>query len=512
MGLVRLFVSFRRCTMTADTPAHTPTAAFREAYEQAMALWPVPVERLDLPSEFGSTRVNVCGPADGPPLVLLHGGGTTSAVWYALAATLARTHRVHAVDQMGGPGLSAHTGRALRRPEDLLDWLDGVFSGLGLASAALLGHSYGGWLALSYAAHTAGGGSAPGARGRVNRLVLLDPTQCFAGFRPSVSAAGAAAVRTARGAEHPAVPGVGDPGCAAGARAGAADGPGRRRVPGREGGHGAAAGRRAGRSGRADPAAPGRGQPDARSAPGRCAGRTDPGGRTDRDPRGGPRTTPCRTPTPTNSAARCSAFCPPGFPAGRPDGRARGRPPRRSALGPSAMAAATSAVRASSSAAKRSASSCSASSSSWLISRSRLESPISKHAHVHVGPLQPLAPQPDVLDARHDPAEQQPAGTGAGTRSARRTRSASCLRDAEVLQHLHPAQPVAHQVAALDDELLALAQLGVASAACSSRAAPSGRRRRAGPRPASRRRGSAWAAAWWWCRGSCRRRPAPGPR
>ncbi|MFD5396996.1 alpha/beta fold hydrolase [Streptomyces sp. NPDC127097] len=162
--------------MTADTPAHTPTAAFRTAYEQAMALWPVPVERLDLPSEFGSTRVTVCGPAGGPPLVLLHGGGTTSAVWYALAAPLARTHRVYAVDQMGGPGLSVHSGRALRRPADLLDWLDGVFRGLGLTSAALLGHSYGGWLALSYAGH---------APERVNRLVLLDPTQCFAGFRPS---------------------------------------------------------------------------------------------------------------------------------------------------------------------------------------------------------------------------------------------------------------------------------------------------------------------------------------
>lgn len=163
--------------MTAGTPAPTPSAAFRAAYEQAMALWPVPVERLDLPSEFGSTRVTVCGPADGPPLVLLHGGGTTSAVWYALAPVLARTHRVHAVDQMGGPGLSAHTGRALRRPGDLLDWLDGVFRGLGLTSAALLGHSHGGWLALSYAVHA--------AQGRVSRLVLLDPTRCFAGFRPS---------------------------------------------------------------------------------------------------------------------------------------------------------------------------------------------------------------------------------------------------------------------------------------------------------------------------------------
>ncbi|WP_406479824.1 alpha/beta fold hydrolase [Streptomyces platensis] len=163
--------------MTAAPPAPTPTAAFRAAYERAMALWPVRVERLDLPSEFGSTRVTVCGPAGGPPLVLLHGGGTTSAVWYALAASLARTHRVYAVDQMGGPGLSVPTGRALRRPADLLDWLDGVFRGLGLTSAALLGHSYGGWLALSYAGHA--------APGRVNRLVLLDPTQCFAGFRPS---------------------------------------------------------------------------------------------------------------------------------------------------------------------------------------------------------------------------------------------------------------------------------------------------------------------------------------
>ncbi|MGW7489970.1 alpha/beta fold hydrolase [Streptomyces sp. NPDC054786] len=169
------------------SPAHGPSPAFRDAYEQAMALWPVPVERLDLASEFGSTRVNVCGPPAGPPLVLLHGGGTTSAVWYAHVAAPARTHRVYAVDQIGAPGLSVHSGRALRRPEDLFAWLDGVLSGLGLESAALLGHSYGGWLALGYAVHTAGTSPAGSSRtrGRVERLVLLDPTQCFAGYRPS---------------------------------------------------------------------------------------------------------------------------------------------------------------------------------------------------------------------------------------------------------------------------------------------------------------------------------------
>ncbi|UZJ29618.1 alpha/beta fold hydrolase [Streptomyces endophytica] len=150
--------------------APDPTA-FPAAYAQAMARWPGAVERLDLTSEFGTTRVHACGPADGPPLVLLHGGGTTSAVWYALAPALAGTHRVYAVDQMGTPGLSVPGGRAVRRPADLMAWLDGVWDGLGLTSATLLGHSYGGWVALSYAAR---------APRRVDRLVLLDPTGCFA--------------------------------------------------------------------------------------------------------------------------------------------------------------------------------------------------------------------------------------------------------------------------------------------------------------------------------------------
>ncbi|GGW86116.1 alpha/beta fold hydrolase [Streptomyces noursei] len=156
--------------------AKRTSSGFRAAYGQGMALWPVAVERLDLETEFGSTRVNACGPSGGPPLVLLSGGGTTSAVWYARVASLARTHRVYAVDLMGGPGLSVPDGRPLRRPADLMAWLDGVVDALGAERVALLGHSYGGWIALSYAVH---------APDRVERLALLDPTQCFAGFRAS---------------------------------------------------------------------------------------------------------------------------------------------------------------------------------------------------------------------------------------------------------------------------------------------------------------------------------------
>ncbi|MEW1657778.1 alpha/beta fold hydrolase [Streptomyces sp. NPDC093707] len=76
--------------------------------------------------------------------MLLGGGGATSAVWYARAAALARTHRVHAVDVPRTPGLSVPGGRPLRRPADLMAWLDGLLDGLGADRVALLGHSYGG--------------------------------------------------------------------------------------------------------------------------------------------------------------------------------------------------------------------------------------------------------------------------------------------------------------------------------------------------------------------------------
>ncbi|QFU87608.1 alpha/beta fold hydrolase [Amycolatopsis sp. YIM 10] len=148
---------------------------FLAAYDAVLGRWPVEVKPVDVESEFGTTRVQLCGPPDGAPLVLLHGGGATSAVWLANIAELSREHRVYAVDQIGAPGRSVHSGRPFRRPRDLLDWLDSLFRHFRLSGAGVCGHSYGGWLALAYALR---------APARVEKLALLDPTQCFAGFRP----------------------------------------------------------------------------------------------------------------------------------------------------------------------------------------------------------------------------------------------------------------------------------------------------------------------------------------
>ncbi|OZM73036.1 alpha/beta hydrolase [Amycolatopsis antarctica] len=148
-------------------------SAFRAAYERVLSRWGVTVERADLRSEFGTTRVNTCGPADAPPLLLLHGGGATSTVWHANAAALAARHRVYAVDQLGDAGLGKADGRPIAHRADLAHWLESVLDGLGVASAAFAGHSHGAWTALMYAL------AEPN---RVDRLVLLDPTRCFAGF------------------------------------------------------------------------------------------------------------------------------------------------------------------------------------------------------------------------------------------------------------------------------------------------------------------------------------------
>ncbi len=152
------------------------SARFLAAYDAVLDLWSVPIEMLELASEFGTTHVNACGPAGGQPLVLLNGGGTTAAAWFANAASLSRIRRVFAVDRIGEPGGSQPGERPISSSADLLDWLDSVLDGLGVAQTDLCGHSYGGSIALSYALR---------ARDRVSKLVLLDPTGCLAGFSAS---------------------------------------------------------------------------------------------------------------------------------------------------------------------------------------------------------------------------------------------------------------------------------------------------------------------------------------
>ncbi|GIH16282.1 alpha/beta fold hydrolase [Rugosimonospora africana] len=144
--------------------------AFLARYDAMLARWPVPHESVDVPGRHGTTRVNVCGVPDGPAVLLLHGGGSTSTVWWRTVGALAGTHRVVAVDVIGDSGRSVYDGEPITGLPDLMRWLDDTLDSLGVSDAVVVAHSYGGWLATQFALH---------APRRVGGLVLLDPTECL---------------------------------------------------------------------------------------------------------------------------------------------------------------------------------------------------------------------------------------------------------------------------------------------------------------------------------------------
>ncbi len=138
-------------------------AAFITAYDNAMKLWPVPYEERDIPTRFGLTHVVVSGPQDAAPLVLLHGYMATLLSWAPNIGDLAKNHCVYAIDVMGQPGKSI-PDEPIRNDADYVAWLTATLNGLHLTRIALAGVSFGGWIALNYAA------AEPE---RVQKLVLL---------------------------------------------------------------------------------------------------------------------------------------------------------------------------------------------------------------------------------------------------------------------------------------------------------------------------------------------------
>lgn len=119
-------------------------------YRAVLDRWPVPSQEIKLSTSQGTTFVLACGPEKAPPVVLLHGAQANNAAWLPDIALWSTRFRLYAVDMIGEAGLSARVRPPLIGDTHAL-WLDDVFSGLGLAEAALVGTSLGGWLALDYA-------------------------------------------------------------------------------------------------------------------------------------------------------------------------------------------------------------------------------------------------------------------------------------------------------------------------------------------------------------------------
>ncbi len=112
------------------------------------------------------TRLNYADEGEGPPVVLLHGGTSNNRQWRGLTARLSDRFRVLAPDFNGHGGTSPWRHH---RPLAFADEWRLVEAMLDLAGEGvhLVGHSYGGWVAVD---------GALDAQERLRSLTLIEPS------------------------------------------------------------------------------------------------------------------------------------------------------------------------------------------------------------------------------------------------------------------------------------------------------------------------------------------------
>jgi len=144
------------------------------------------VTASDLPGEhvlIDGARVHVEDHGAGDPVVLVHGFGGSTYSWRHIIPSLARSHRVIAVDLLGFGYSERPRERNRYSRVEQVALLLAVLDALGIDDAHWVGHSYGGGLVTSLAYRYPQ---------RVRSLVLIDTTapdyaerrRSLAGWRP----------------------------------------------------------------------------------------------------------------------------------------------------------------------------------------------------------------------------------------------------------------------------------------------------------------------------------------
>ncbi|HLZ60903.1 MAG TPA: alpha/beta hydrolase [Ktedonosporobacter sp.] len=134
-------------------------------YDSVLKRWPVPYETLNIATRHGDTFVIASGQPSAPPLVLLHGAGSNSAVWARDIVAYSHSYRTYAIDLLGEAGHSAENRPDWTSPA-YAEWLDDVLNALKVEKAVLIGMSQGAWVALKY---------TTAKPERIEKLALISP-------------------------------------------------------------------------------------------------------------------------------------------------------------------------------------------------------------------------------------------------------------------------------------------------------------------------------------------------
>lgn len=147
----------------------TEEVKYQTAYDKALKLWNIPYTEEDVKTSFGTAHVIIAGPKNGKDLVLLHGMDASSTMWYPNIKTLAKNHRIYAIDFIMEPNKSNLTAKPLSS-EDIVVYYNEIFSYYKLKKFDIIGASRGGWIATLLATQK------PNS---IDKIVLLSPAQTF---------------------------------------------------------------------------------------------------------------------------------------------------------------------------------------------------------------------------------------------------------------------------------------------------------------------------------------------
>ncbi|TNE50531.1 MAG: alpha/beta hydrolase [Deltaproteobacteria bacterium] len=143
--------------------------AYLEAYDALIALAPVTYSSQTVETRFGTTHINICGPATAPPLILLHGGQATSGLWARNVGAFCQDYCVYAIDTIGDFGKSVMVEK-IKDIEGYLEWILEVMEALCVEQASFVAMSYGGWITSNLALR------CPGV---VKKAALISPAATF---------------------------------------------------------------------------------------------------------------------------------------------------------------------------------------------------------------------------------------------------------------------------------------------------------------------------------------------
>ncbi|MGD9159049.1 MAG: hypothetical protein PVG39_11625 [Desulfobacteraceae bacterium] len=73
-------------------------------YDAMLEFWPVPMEKVHIPTSLGKTFYIKSGDEKHPPMILIHGSLSNSATWMADIKRLNEKYQTYCLDIPGDPG------------------------------------------------------------------------------------------------------------------------------------------------------------------------------------------------------------------------------------------------------------------------------------------------------------------------------------------------------------------------------------------------------------------------